>query len=321
LRPGTYDFMFHFEGKSDYTQRAGVTVDSENVININFKEIAARPGAVDAAAKAKADEQAELFKSMKTHFTNGITSMAQVTTLRTQLNSAAADQKASLQDQIKTQCTTAASEFELADRGVTEKDVKNHAVVLGNLGVAYECLGRFSDATTVLQKAVDFNPSPAAYSALATNLVKAGVPQIDPKNADAQLADLYSKAADDCTKAGTLDPTAAAAATCWRNVGIVFNNAGRAKQGSDAFTKASEVDPKNAETWYLLGGALLSQMDTKQVGDKLVSTAKPGTVEAFQKYLELAPAGPHADEVKQTLDSIASLTGGEAVKVKSRKKN
>ena len=96
--------------------------------------------------------------------------------------------------------------------------------------------------------------------------------------------------------------------------------AARDKQASDAFIKATELDPKNADTWYLLGSALLSQMETKQVGSDMVGVTKPGTVEAFQKCLDLAPSGPHAEEVKQTLASIASLTGGESTKIKVRKK-
>jgi len=31
----------------------------------------------------------------------------------------------------------------------------------------------------------------------------------------------------------------------------------------------------------------------------------PGTAEALKKYLELAPAGPHAKDVKEMLDMIS----------------
>jgi len=44
-------------------------------------------------------------------------------------------------------------------------------------------------------------------------------------------------------------------------------------------------------------------------GDKMV--APPGTAEAFNKYLELAPTGPYADVAKQMLASIgASIETG-----------
>ena len=224
LRPGVYDLNFRVEGKADYTQKINITIESDNILDINFKEIASRPGAINASEKAKAEEQENLFKSMKAHFANGLASMTQVSALRAQLRTAPPDQRSSLQDQIKSQCTTAVSEFELAEKGVAEKEVKNHSVVLSNLGVAYECLGRYDDAVGVLQKGIDLNPDAGSFTEFATTLVKAGITKIDPKNADAQLADLYAKAADDCTKAGTLDPTGAAAAPCWRNVGIVFHN-------------------------------------------------------------------------------------------------
>ena len=47
----------------------------------------------------------------------------------------------------------------------------------------------------------------------------------------------------------------------------------------------------------LLGKATLQ-------GDKTI--APPGTAEAFQKYLELAPTGPNADSAKALLASIGS---------------
>jgi hypothetical protein len=39
-------------------------------------------------------------------------------------------------------------------------------------------------------------------------------------------------------------------------------------------------------------------------GDKMI--APPGTAEAFQKYLELAPTGPHAEEAKAMLASVGA---------------
>jgi hypothetical protein len=34
--------------------------------------------------------------------------------------------------------------------------------------------------------------------------------------------------------------------------------------------------------------------------------APPGTAEAFQKYLELAPTGPHAEEAKAMLQGLGA---------------
>jgi hypothetical protein len=74
------------------------------------------------------------------------------------------------------------------------------------------------------------------------------------------------------------------------------------KAAIEAFDKAIAADPQKAEAYYwkatnLIGGATLQ-------GDKMV--APPGTAEAFNKYLELQPNGPHADEAKAMLASIGA---------------
>jgi len=47
--------------------------------------------------------------------------------------------------------------------------------------------------------------------------------------------------------------------------------------------KATELDPKSAQAWYLLGASLLMKMTTKKVGDREEVQLAPGTVEAYQK--------------------------------------
>ena len=51
------------------------------------------------------------------------------------------------------------------------------------------------------------------------------------------------------------------------------------------------ADPTRAEAYYQKGVNLLGKATLQ--GDKTI--APPGTAEAFQKYLELAPTGPNAE--------------------------
>jgi tetratricopeptide (TPR) repeat protein len=318
VRPGVYEFNFKYPGKVDYTMRAAVNGDQDNDISVNMQEVAAKQGSDYAAAKAKEEAQKQKFAQLKAHFTAGVAAMQQVTTLREQMQGKTGADRSALEDQIKTQCQTAATEFEQAEQGVAEKDVKNHATILGNMGVAYECLKRYGDAATSFGKSVALVPNAGFYVAHATNMTKAGLQNVDPKNTEAQLEELLTAASAECAKAAALDPTTAV--TCYRNVGIAFHNGAREKQASEALQKATVADPKNADSWYWLGTSLLGQMETKQVGEKVLGIPKPGTVEAFNKYLELAPNGPYAEEAKQTLAGIATLTGGEATTIKTKKK-
>ena len=60
--------------------------------------------------------------------------------------------------------------------------------------------------------------------------------------------------------------------------------------------------PHASEAYYQKGLNLLGKATLQ--GDKTI--APPGTAEAFQKYLELAPTGPNAHSAKDLLASIGS---------------
>ena len=123
------------------------------------------------------------------------------------------------------------------------------------------------------------------------------------------------------TKSAELDPPNAA--TAWRNFGISLYNAGRLKEAVEPLKKASELDPKSAQTWYLLGAALVGSMETKKNGDKLEFVIQPGTVEAYQKAVELDPnGGPngYGAQAKLGLEALQQISPGIDTKVNVRKK-
>jgi tetratricopeptide (TPR) repeat protein len=123
------------------------------------------------------------------------------------------------------------------------------------------------------------------------------------------------------TKSAELDP--ANAATAWRNFGISLYNAGRLKEAVEPLKKASELDPKNPQVWYLLGAALVGSMETKKNGDKLEFIIQPGTVEAYQKAVELDPNGgpnSYGAQAKLGLEALQQISPGIDTKVNIRKK-
>ena len=66
-----------------------------------------------------------------------------------------------------------------------------------------------------------------------------------------------------------------------------------------AADKAIAVDPTQPVLYYLKGNGLVGKTTMDSKTNKL--SAPPGCLEAYQKYLELAPDGPYSKEVKDIL--------------------
>ena len=109
----------------------------------------------------------------------------------------------------------------------------------------------------------------------------------------------FPEATAETEKAAQLDPTKAG--QFYYNLGASLVNAGQSEQASGSFKKAIEIDPKHADSYYQYGVYLISKASFAADGKV---TPVPGTVEAFQKYLELAPTGQFADPAKAMLESL-----------------
>jgi tetratricopeptide (TPR) repeat protein len=309
-RGGVYEFVLVNEKSNlNFTEKHSVADGQASTINFNFKEIVEQQKNSNADAAKKADEQANAFKNMKAHFDAGIAAMNDVNQVKQQLAAAPADQKSALQDKLKADGQTAVTEFSQAEQGTSPKDAKNHALILANLGQAYDTVGSFSDAAGAYQKAIDLQPQPTYYVSLSTALAKAGAAQNDPAVTQQKVTDAGAA----CDKAAALDPTTAG--PCWKNIGIVLNNKGDLKDAVVPFQKATQANPKDAQAWYLLGSAYTGMIDTKQEGDKVVYVIPPGTSESYQKAIDADPAGPYAAQAKAALDNLAQLSGGVATQV------
>jgi tetratricopeptide (TPR) repeat protein len=131
-------------------------------------------------------------------------------------------------------------------------------------------------------KAIELNPNDGAtHNNYALALAKA-------KKFDEMKVEL--------NKAAQLDPTKAG--QYYYNLGALMVNAGQNEAAVDAFKKAIEADPKHADSYYQLGVGLVSKASLGADGKV---TPVPGTIEAFQKYLELAPNGQFAEGAKGML--------------------
>jgi len=57
-----------------------------------------------------------------------------------------------------------------------------------------------------------------------------------------------------------------------------------------------------------LGDALTNAITSKSEDSKLVYIIHPGTIEAYQRYLQLEPNGPYAGQVQAAVEGLTKLT-------------
>jgi hypothetical protein len=75
-------------------------------------------------------------------------------------------------------------------------------------------------------------------------------------------------------------------------------------EANAAFDKSIAADPNKAESYYQKGVNLINKATTDPKTGKVIPA--PGTAEALNKYLELAPTGQFADGAKGMLQYIGS---------------
>lgn len=179
---------------------------------------------------------------------------------------------------------------------------------------------RINDSVTDYEKAID----------LKKKSMQSGTPTPE---ANKQLAAYYNNLGDSYGRAGKtdeamrtydeaakLDPPGAG--QYYFNLGAVLTNANKSndpeqrKTAVAAFDKAIAIDPNRADAYYWKASNLIGLATLKD--DKMV--APDGTAEAFQKYLELQPTGPHAEEAKAMLEGIGAQVTTSYGKKKAAKK-
>jgi tetratricopeptide (TPR) repeat protein len=169
----------------------------------------------------------------------------------------------------------------------------NEAILWLELGIAQSGEKKYDDAVTSLKKAIELdaaskkpNPEISGNAGNALGEVLAS----QKKSAEAQAA--YEAAAKS-------NPSQAA--VYYQNEAIVMDRLGDVDNTVAAADKAIAADPNRPIPYYLKGKALINKATVDKAG-KIV--APPGCAEAYQKYLEVAPDGPFAPEVKQLLTEM-----------------
>ncbi len=169
--------------------------------------------------------------------------------------------------------------------------------VWANLGEAYVQLAdtktgpehddNVTKSLAAYQKAIELKPDdPASHNNYALALAK---------------AHKFPEMQEELKKAADLDP--ANGGKYYYNLGALLVNSGQNVAAGDAFKKAIELTPTYADAYYQYGVTLVGKA---AIGSDGKVTPVPGTVEAFQKYLELQPQGAFAQSAKDMLATLGS---------------
>ncbi len=171
------------------------------------------------------------------------------------------------------------------------------------LGNAQLNLGQYEDAIKSSEEGIKLAQAEINSKESESELVKtkAGIGMMLTNEGNAYLKlkknDLAVVA---YTKAAEMDPNPAVA---YFNLCATEYNTGNVDGALAACDRAIAADPKKADA-YFIRGSLLIAGSTVDAKGKVI--APPGTVEALKKYLELAPDGPHAADVKAMLEYVGA---------------
>ncbi len=274
----------------------------------------------------KAAQQAQMAKAVET---------GQIT--KEMERSLTPEQKAAMEKQIKEQSERMKKNKELNDAF--------------NAGMEAMTAKKYDEAITAFEKAAVADPSQQAiWAQLGEAHIKMAEGKTGPEY-DAQIAkamEAYTKSIElkpddpgshnnyalalakakkfpemqaELKKAADLDPQNGG--KYYYNLGALLVNSGQGEAAGEAFKKAIELTPTYADAYYQYGVTLVGQAKIDTATGKV--TPVPGTIEAFQKYLELQPNGQWAQSSKEMLSSLGGsvemkFTDPNAPKTPAKKK-
>ena len=292
---GTYNVSVEVDGK-EMDKMSGVKTRLGDPTPINFdlqqiaKAAAAKQAQMSAGGAAPAltkEQERGMTKEQKEAYDKAIKERENAMKKNKELNDAFTAGLAAVQ----------AKDYDTAITNLTkasELDPKQVAVWAqladAYVGSAQKKTGPEFDATMAkgieaYGKALELNPADAAtHNNFALALAKA-------KKFPEMQAELQKAAELDPPKAGQY----------YYNLGALLVNAGQSEPAGAAFKKAIELDPNHADSYYQYGVYLVGKASFAADGKV---TPVPGTVDAFQKYLQLAPTGQFAESAKGMLSSM-----------------
>ena len=295
IKPGDYILVVYSEGKSVDFQNLTLKAGPDQLVNFDMTRA--------DYLKALSPEERAAIEEVKKKNAGAMAYNAKVADLNKGMLQARADVKAGNTAQAVQEMQQLTQEkpdeallwitlgeVQLADANAAAKAARAAHTSPTDAAIVQ----KFAESATSDQKGIDLNaaapkPNPAlnanAYLNLGEALAKSGKIQ--------EASDAYEKA----VKA---NPTLASSA--YYNEAAIFYNAQKLDEAAAAADKGIAVDPNKADLYYIKAQSLIPKATVDAKTNKIV--APEGCVEAYQEYLELAPDGPHAAEVKDLLTNL-----------------
>jgi len=298
IAPGNYVvFVFQDDKSLDYNESVVFANGDDKLVNFDMS----RP---DYLAKMSPEDR-KVLEEYKKKNAEVVAANSKVQNLNAMLTQARADNKAGNYDAAITAMQQATA---------TKPDEGILWITLGDaqLGAADAAAKAAKSAgTSTTDPAVTQKYDAAAASYKKGVELNAASKKPSPEAAAAgynQLGQTYAKMGNAKDSADAYEMAAKAmpnnASMYYFNEAATLYNAGKLPEAGAAADKAIAADPKKAEAYYIKGQALIPQAAVDPKTNKIV--APPGCVEAYQTYLELAPDGPHAADVKGILEGIGA---------------
>lgn len=298
IKPGTYTAIAYQAGNHVDFMPAQLTAGEDKVVDFDMT----RKDYLDKMSPADREALAEYKKK------NAET---------TQTNSKIQNLNALL---MSARTATKAGNFDEAVKAMTDATTAkpDEAILwdtLGDaqLGQANAAVKAAHDAKTTDATVADkFAAAEASYQKALTLNAALTKPNLDlAAAANNQLGQAFGKtgktkeAGEAYDAAAKADP--AKAATYYYNEAATLLNANDAAGAAAAANKAIAADPAKADAYFIKAEGLAPSITQSADGKKFI--APPGLVDACNTYLDLAPTGPHAQDMK---DLLAGL--GETIK-------
>lgn len=292
---GGYTITLEVAGKDvDHADINRTSTSDSSVINFDMKELAARVAKANAGAATgvgglSKEEEKKMTPEQKAAYEKNLKDNAAKMAKNKELNDAF---NAGVEAQTAKNWEVAITNYEKA----SQVDPTQH-VVWGRLA---DCYSQVAKAKTGAERDATYEKANAAY--VKAIEIKADAPEYHINYAIALANEKkIAEAQVELQKAIALDPTQAG--KCYYNLGAVLTNTGQTEEALTYFKKAIDADPTYADAYYQYGIALMSKVTIGADGKMI---AAPGTAEAFNKYLELAPTGPNAQPAKDMLTSLGA---------------
>jgi tetratricopeptide (TPR) repeat protein len=304
--PGTYRLVYRTPGmppdkEADHVESVKIVQGQDVAQDIDMS----RKEYIDALTP----EQKKQLDDLKKHNSEAMKANEVIKNLNADLKTATQDVKdadaahataVSTLGAAASKTDIAAKETEIKTAKYTEietlmqKDIAarpDASVLWAQLGQAQAGLKQYDEATTTFKKVLDLETASKKPNPAVQGLAESGLGEIYARTSKIpEAAEAYDAAAK-------INPTQAG--IYLKNEAVIYFQTNQPDAQVAAADKAIAVAPDQALLYYLKGNGLVQKTAMDPKTNKLV--APPGCLEAYQKYLQLSPTGPYADEVKGIL--------------------